>query len=434
LATLRGRPLAGLAEVTEATHAVICDGDDVRLALVHRKVVIGERLGSVPVDTPAVPLRRDLESLQRRLRLKPDPTDRSLDLDLRRDIDAERSRLLHRLRVLGVAWGQPASGEARAKGTFRESWRLCWKPEYAVSLIEASRYGTTVAAAATARVRDAANTAATLAEVTGLVEHCLLADLPDALPEVLAALDARAALDTDVNHLAEALPPLARTLRYGDVRGTDTGALRTVTADLVTRICVGLPPAVSGLADDAARELCQRIDAVHAAVGLLHDDELRDRWLTTLGGVALRDDLAGPLAGRITRLLYDAGWLSGDKTALRLELVLTTGVASAHAAGWIEGFFSGGGLLLLHDDELLRVVDRWLSGIPADHFLEVLPLLRRTFGTFAAPERRSIGERIARGFAGSDLASGGTDDLDHERAGLVVATMSRLLGLEVTPS
>lgn len=434
LATLRGRPLAGLAEVTEATHAVICDGDDVRLALVHRKVVIGERLGTVSADTPAVPLQRDLDSLRRRLRLRPDATDRTLDLDLRRDTDAERSRLLHRLRVLGVAWGQPASGEARNKGTFRESWRLCWKPEYAVSLIEASRYGTTVAAAATARAREAAGTATTLAEVTGLVAHCLLADLPDALPRVLAALDTRAALDTDVNHLTDALPPLARTLRYGDVRGTDTGALRTVTADLVVRICVGLSPAVSGVADAAARVLCQRIDAVHDAIGLLDDGELRDRWLTALGGVALRDDLAGPLAGRITRLLYDAAWLPGEETARRLGLVLTVGVPPGHAAGWVEGFFSGGGLLLLHDEALLRVVDQWLSGIPADHFVEVLPLLRRTFGTFAAPERRSIGERVARGLTASDGTVGQTDELDHERAGQVVATLTRLLGLEAATS
>ncbi|HEX2417217.1 MAG TPA: DUF5682 family protein [Micromonosporaceae bacterium] len=434
LATLRGRPLAGLAEVTEATHAVICDGDDVRLALVHRKVVIGERLGTVPAGTPAIPLQRDLDSLQRRLRLKPDPTERALDLDLRSATDAERSRLLHRLRVLGVAWGEPTSAEARNKGTFRESWRLSWKPEYPVSLIEASRYGTTVARAATARVREAADTTRTLAHVTGLVEQSLLADLPEALPSVLTALGTRAALDTDVNHLADALPPLARTLRYGDVRSTDTGAIRTVTADLVVRICVGLPVAVSGLADDAARDLIRRIDAVHGAIGLLDDDELRDRWLNTLDMVAPRTDLAGPLAGRLTRLLYDAERLAGEETARRLGLVLTTGVSPDHAAGWIEGFFSGGGLLLLHDEDLLRVIDQWLSAIPTDHFVEVLPLLRRTFGTFSAPERRSIGERVAQGLATASRAASKVDNLDHERAAPVVATITRLLGLEMASS
>ena len=37
--------------------------------------------------------------------------------------------------------------------------------------------------------------------MTALVEACLLADLTDAYPAVLAALDTRAALDADINHL-----------------------------------------------------------------------------------------------------------------------------------------------------------------------------------------------------------------------------------------
>ena len=55
LATIRGRPLAGLAEVTDAARAALCDGDEVRLALINRKLVIGDRLGRVPDATRGVP-------------------------------------------------------------------------------------------------------------------------------------------------------------------------------------------------------------------------------------------------------------------------------------------------------------------------------------------------------------------------------------------
>src|SRR5262249_57613058 len=96
LATMRGRPLAGLAEVTDAAHAVLCDGDDLRLSLINRRLVVGDRLGRVPDQTPGVPIARDVVSSQRRLRLPPDAGTRELDLDLRRDIDLDRSRLLHR--------------------------------------------------------------------------------------------------------------------------------------------------------------------------------------------------------------------------------------------------------------------------------------------------------------------------------------------------
>jgi hypothetical protein len=430
LATLRGRPLAGLAEVTEAAEAVMCDGEPLRVELISSKLVVGERLGGVPDDMPAVPLAKDLAAQQRSLKLKPEALERALDLDLRKDNDLKRSRLLHRLRTIDVPWGEPATTR-RSTGTFREEWRLRWQPEFAVRLVEGSMFGTTVAAAATVKVTRAAREAATLAEVTALVETCLLADLGDAYASVLAALDTRAALDADVNHLMAAIPALARTLRYGDVRRTDLGGLATVTASLLGRVCAALPSAAGSLSDDAAKELRTRIDGVHAAVGLLDDQELRERWLVALESVAGRADLHGLLAGRLTRLLLDAGRLDGTEARRRLRLPLTIGTPPAHAAAWVEGFLGGGGLLLVHDDVLLQLLDDWLGDIPADAFDDVLPLLRRTFGAFDVGERRAIGERVAGPRA---EALGNADGLgfDPERAALVVPTLSALLGRDVS--
>ena len=108
LAVLRGRPAAGLGEVVEATRAVLCDGDEVRLALVNDRLVVGDRIGGVPADAPSVPLVRDVAAAQKRLRLPPEALARTIDLDLRKPVDLERSRLLRRLRLLGVEWGEPA--------------------------------------------------------------------------------------------------------------------------------------------------------------------------------------------------------------------------------------------------------------------------------------------------------------------------------------
>ncbi|GID75946.1 hypothetical protein Ade02nite_45870 [Paractinoplanes deccanensis] len=432
LATLRGRPLAGLAEVTEAAEAVMCDGEPLRVELISRKLVVGERLGGVPDDMPAVPLAKDLAAQQRAARLKPEALERALDLDLRKETDLRRSRLLHRLRTIEVPWGEPAATR-RGTGTFREEWRLRWQPEFAVRLVEGSMYGTTVAAAATAKVVRAADRAETLADVTALVETCLLADLAEAYPQVLAALDARAALDADITHLMAAIPALARTLRYGDVRRTDLAGLATVTASLLGRVCAGLPSAVGSLSDEAAKLLRDRVDGVHAAVGLLEDDGLRERWLSTLESLAGRADLHGLLAGRLTRLLLDAGRLDGAEVRRRLRLPLTVGTPPAHGAAWVEGFLAGGGLLLVHDEALLTLLDDWLADIPADAFDDVLPLLRRTFGAFDAGERRAIGERVAgpRGAA----RDGGSDGLgfDPQRADLVLPTLSALLGHDIGP-
>src|SRR5690606_23194272 len=108
---------------------------------------------AVPQRTPTVPIARDVAAAQRRLRLPPQPEPGELDLDLRKAFDLERSRLLHRLRLLGVDWGV-ALRRRSGRGTFWESWRLAWQPTFAVDLVEASAYGTTVREAATARVAE----------------------------------------------------------------------------------------------------------------------------------------------------------------------------------------------------------------------------------------------------------------------------------------
>jgi hypothetical protein len=430
LAALRGRPLAGLEEVTESARAVLCEGSDLLVELIQRRLVVGERLGAVPAATPMVPLQRDVHDQQRSLRLRPEAEPRDYDLDLRKPNDLARSHLLHRLTLLGVRWGTTQQGRTQNIGTFRESWQLAWRPELDLALIEASMWGSTVEAAAAQRARSAAAEAAALEDLTGLVERCLLADLGDALPEALAAVRDRAALEGDVTQLMAALPALVRAARYGDVRGTDPGRLGEVAVELITRICAGLPAAVTSLDEAAERAMRDRIDTVHSAIGLLADPGSRARWLETLARIVPR---CPPLvSGRLTRLLLDAGQLTTDDAAIRMSRELSAAAPAAAAAGWAEGFLAGSGLLLLHDDKLLGLADGWLAGLSAHAFAAVLPALRRTFGEFAPPERRAIGDKAAK-LDGSGrppvLTAPANDDLDVDRAAIAVRAVAAILDL-----
>ncbi|MFJ2648816.1 DUF5682 family protein [Streptomyces sp. NPDC087420] len=443
LAVMRGRPLAGLTETTDAIRAVMCDGSDVPLALVQDRLVVGDVLGEVPDAAPAVPLQRDLARIQRMLRLKPEAHEREVDLDLRKETDAAKSRLLHRLRLLGVGWGVPGAGRG-STGTFRESWRLCWEPELYVKVAEAGVWGTTVLSAATAKAESRAVSATALAEVTALAEECLLAELPDALPVVMRALADRAALDADVGHLAQALPALARSLRYGDVRSTDTAALGEVAAGLAERVCVGLPPACAGLDADGAAQMRTHLDGVHTAIGLLpavRDRDLAARWGAVLLKLAGRDTIPGVIRGRAARLLLDDGRLPEDEAARFMGLALSPGTPPADAAAWIEGFVGGapgGGMLLVHDARLLGLVDTWLTGVPAEAFTDVLPLLRRTFSAYEPGVRRTLGELVRRGPAAGPAtgtaapheaaAPGFAATLDAARADAVLPVLRLLLG------
>lgn len=477
LAALRGRPLPGLGETTDAVRAVLCEGSDVPLALVHDRLVVGDVLGEVPESAPAVPLQRDLARRQRSLRLKPEALERELELDLRGDTDAGRSRLLHRLRLLGVGWGEPARSRG-STGTFRETWRLRWEPELSVRVAEAGVWGTTVRAAARARAEADAVAARALADVTALAEQCLLAGLPEALPVVMRVLADRAALDSDVGHLAQALPALVRSLRYGDVRGTDTRALAGVAAGLAERVFVGLPPACTALDTDAADEMRGHVDAVHTAVGLLAEsltgvpagaegaagadggggggqgpargerggprarergEGIRGRWRAVLRALALRDNAPGVVRGRAVRLLLDDGALPAGEAARLMGLALSPGTPPPAAAAWVEGFAGGGGgLLLVHDERLLGLLDTWLTGVPAEAFTDVLPLLRRTFAAYEPGVRRTLGELVRRGpgdrpeaaAARQAAVPGFAAEPDTGRADAVLPVLRLLLGLD----
>ncbi|MFF0542970.1 DUF5682 family protein [Nocardia thailandica] len=429
LAALRGRPLAGLSEVTEAVRSVMCGGEETMVRLVVDELVVGEALGAVPEETPTVPLAADLRARIRTLRMKQEASPRTLDLDLRRERDVERSRLLHRLRLLGVDWGTPTVGEVRSTGTFRESWALRWEPEFAVRIVEASRWGTTLRTAAEAKILDtAAGPEVTVTELAETLELALLADLGDALTGLIRRLEAAAALDHDVTQLLSALPGLTRTLRYGDVRGTDTAALAHVTEGLLVRINAGLPSAVTGLDTDAAEALRKQIDTAHTALGILDDARATDAWLDTLARIADRADVHGAIAGRLVRLLCDAERIDDAESGRRLAAALSVGRTPAAKAAWIDGFLGGRGLLLVHDRDLLRRIDDWLRDLSEDQFVATLPLLRRTFGSFESGERRAIGQALRDTGPDGAAAPADTAGVDPARALLALSAALTIIG------
>ena len=89
----------------ESIESVLCGGEHARLALIRDRLEVGRAFGRVPASVGQLPLVRDFEREAKRLRLKLSIERTALELDLRKENDRDRSRLLHRLRVLEVPWG-----------------------------------------------------------------------------------------------------------------------------------------------------------------------------------------------------------------------------------------------------------------------------------------------------------------------------------------
>jgi len=426
LAAMRGHPLPELPELTEATQAVFCFGSDAPLQVIAEKLIVSERLGQVPLDTPAIPFQLDLQREQRRLRLAPEPGERMLDLDLRQETDLARSHLLHRLTLLSIPWGK-VEGVSGKTGTFHEMWRLHWQPEFAVAVIEAGRWGNTVYDAAAAFVCDYADRhPAELAVISLMLDKVLLADLPDALRHVMACLETAAALTRDVQGMMDALPPLVQVLRYGNVRQTDTGMVGHIVDGVLTRVCIGLPGACAALNDEAAAEMLPCVIAVNQAVNLEHHEEHMTAWNAVLLKLADQQGLHGLIAGRCCRILADAGVLPPEETARRMGLAISTALDPQQAGAWVEGFLQGSGMVLLHDSQLWEALDAWVADLREDAFTALLPLLRRTFSSFPAAERRQLGERARRTILGAPAASTQTTTLNTAQAEDVLGDLADL--------
>ncbi len=427
LAALRGRPRPGLAEVLDAASAVLGEGGEGALALVRRSLVVGEGIGRVPEGAPLVPLARDLAAEQRRCRMRPVSGVTDVELDLRTPLGRNRSQLLHRTRALGLGWAELTEGRG-SSGTFRESWRVAWSPEIEIRVIELSVLGSTLASSAAARIGARAAAATTLADIVTALDDALLCHLPEAVEPCVHMLSTRCATDPDVGHLMDVLGPLGAATRYGDVRATDAASLCAALDGIVVRVIAGVAPACASLNDEAAAAMAERLASTHAALALVDHPARATEWPRVLGALADGRGIHGLVQGRATRLVHDAGAWTSARVAARLSRALSVGTPPAVGAAFVEGFLAGSGAVLIHDTALLAVVDEWLSALPADGFVAVTPLLRRTFGAFEPAERRLIGEHVARGRATppAELSS----DLDPERTLAGLSTVRLMLGID----
>jgi hypothetical protein len=390
LASMRGLVIPGIDELREAAIAIFCQGYESPMQLIEQKLIIGDAMGEVPKDLPTIPLQQDIEASIKKLRLKQHTEKAALELDLRKERDLAISHLLHRLLLLNISWGKKKTVGGNRRGSFHEHWEIKWKPTFALAIIEAGMWGNTLYSAATNYIGKAASLAQSLSELTDLVTHALHADLQEAIGPLIKQLQHRAALTKDVTLLMDILPPLVHVVRYGNVRNTDLNMVEKVLYAIVPRICIGLPSACAALDEQASREVFKKINNTNRSIGLLNSDDMSKEWTDTLLLIIQRQQANALLLGACTRLAFDKSLFSTPETSQQMSFALSSGNNPLAAAAWIEGFLHGSGLLLIHNIELWNILDTWVDTLPEKAFIDIVPLLRRTFSNFQPPERAKM--------------------------------------------
>jgi hypothetical protein len=179
--------------------------------------------------------------------------------------------------------------------------------------------------------------------------------------------------------------------------------------------------------------MVERLTAVQTSLSMLDHPARRSAFPRVLAQLAGRSSERsessgrGLVAGRATRLLHDGDVWDAGQVERRLGRALSPGTPPVVGAAFVEGFLAGSGIVLVHDAELLGVVDRWLSSLRPEAFDAVLALLRRTFGGFEPAERRQL-MSLLTGHP-IDRVTGFGDDVDADRAAAVLVTVRHLLGV-----
>lgn len=167
------------------------------------------------------------------------------------------------------------------------------------------------------------------------------------------------------------------------------------------------------------------------AMATLNDSEMSDMWKEFIRQMQHTAHVHPLLSGYASRLMYDKGEIAPEAMQHTLSFYSSVGNSPSDMAYWFKGFLRSSGSILLLDDKLWDLINTWVCGLEEETFMELLPILRRTFSEFTSPERRKLGEK-AKYYQSTDttVAVPFATGYHAEDASQVVPLVCRLLGIK----
>jgi hypothetical protein len=429
LAALRGKYYVSLEDLNEAVLSVMCMGDAILLELIKTELIVGHKLGKTPSDVPKVPLQNDFEQQLKKLRLQLKAESQQLVLDLRKELDLKRSIFFYRLEILPIPWAYRTG--ISGKGTFKESWVAEWKPDMLVQLIEKAYLGNTIESAAQATIAAQCAELKSMAAASELILRCIPSELFESIDLLLDKVIELSVISSDVMDLMGALPNLVEVSRYGNVRKSDMDVLKNIVEQLFVKIFVGLPNACYGLNEENSKQMFELISKLGSALSIYNNGDFKQQWHGTLHKLLDKDQVNPIILGCVCRLLMDAQELDDEEIHVRISYALSVSGDPHKVASWLEGFLKGSAVILIYDNKLWNLLYQWVDALPPKVFMELLPLLRRTFSKFEYGERRQIGTKAKSGLV---LTANGPSkespvNFDHERAESILPFIKALAAI-----
>ncbi len=395
LTLMRGKNRAGLQELNEAIVSVMCMGDDILLNYITEKLSIGSTIGKIPNNLPRLPIQKDFDTKIKKYRFQIRDDTKEYKLDLRTPRGLEKSIFLHRLKVLGIKWGQLAG--SRSKGNFKEIWNLSWKPEVELDIIDKAIWGNSIEIATQNYVNDLAKNSQKIDDLIFLMENSILAELFNSIDFLIKRVDEISSQSYDTAILIKTIIPLISVYRYSDIRQTDQSVLGELIENLLVRVVSSLESSCYGLNQEMATEMFELISKLNENIFLIENDSLIDQWYEEIIALSKNSEISFLIKGASYRILLDTKKYNISTVERGLSKALSIGEEPIKSAQWIEGFLKGSAMILIVDDTIWNILYVWMQNIDDESFNDLLPLLRRTFSHYSPSDRKKIGAKAKRG-------------------------------------
>jgi hypothetical protein len=398
LASLRGHARVWRRDLIDAVTAALVK-DDVHLAhpfiLAMQEALRGGERGRLAANAPLPPLVRDIQAQLDAAKLYPDKLPIECTLALGTAADRERSRLLHRMRVLGLPGFTRTAGvdftQRSDLTSLSETWRIVWAPEQDARMIEASRYGSALNEAVAACLHEAAQALErSSADAAMLLLDSVLAGVITVADSLRTRVAEIIHQDGSLASVAGAMDHLLYLFAWDDALGTrgsmETGVLLKEAFHRATWLLDSGSPAATTQQDVDAVRLTR--DAFERAEQPMNLD--RAEFAAVLARVQADGQRTPAQRGACAGALWSLH--CADPAHIRRDLLLFA--APEQLGDFLTGLFALAREEAQRDPELLAAIHGLVVAWNDDSFLAALPSLRLAFMYFTAREKHYLAQSL----------------------------------------
>jgi Family of unknown function (DUF5682) len=398
--------IISLEDLKEVALCTFCNGNERLLELLVQKIVIGDKIGEVPIEVKSTPLHIDIELKIKEFRLKKyylstETTEK--ELDLRDAMHLEMHRFFTKLALLDIHWSTKI--EITKKNTisnFKTYWSIAWTPESYLEIISASAFGNTIGEACKNKIEESLRNTELLPELVILLENILVAHLHLNTDDLIQKIINNTVKSEDVNLIGDVIAKIVNLYKYGGIYQLDTIVLKPIIDNITPLFLLRLHHSSVRIDAEAADLLMITIIKMHHAISIYNNTDFVQQWKETLYDLHLDNNVDPQINGLTTRILFDYEVLPMDMCTTKFEYIISSNEEIQYIIQWLSGFLYTSGQIIIHNEVLWNILNNWVANFDADTFRNTLPLMRKIFSKFTIKEKSNM-LMLAQELKGEDI-------------------------------